>query len=114
MPVVAWMLRNAAKAISFVFSNVYGAAFGDSFVSVGTGVTKKVRAYAYGCPSSCVRVFVLVNSHGPDVHVGLSVDASVVEDRDALARLLNERILEVCGTSGPLREAQCCSPLLPK
>lgn len=96
MCAVSWILRNASKRTSMIFSNVNGSALSDTFVSLSAGSMKKVRGYAYGSLSGCVRTFMLINSHGADLHIGLSVDETVVEDRMGLAKALNRRILEVC------------------
>jgi len=94
--IVKWIMRTMSNRISFVFSNVNGSAFGDTFVSVGTGSRKKVRGYAYGSLNGAIRTFMLVNSHNNDLHIGLTVDEKVVQDRIGLAKALNSRILEVC------------------
>lgn len=96
MCAVSWILRNASKRSSLIFSNVNGSAMSDTFVSLSTGSRKKVRGYAYGSLSGAVRTFMLINSHNSDLHIGLTVDEAVVEDRMGLAKALNRRILEVC------------------
>jgi len=93
---VRWIVHSSSRIVSFIFSNVNGSAFGDTFVSRSTGVHKRIRAYAYGSLNGTVRVFLLADSHGQDLHLGLTVDRAVVADRQQLAACLHRRLLSVC------------------
>eukprot|EP00930_Biecheleria_cincta_P099482 TRINITY_DN91106_c0_g1_i1.p1 TRINITY_DN91106_c0_g1~~TRINITY_DN91106_c0_g1_i1.p1 ORF type:complete len:468 (+),score=72.77 TRINITY_DN91106_c0_g1_i1:57-1406(+) len=95
-PAVAWMVDNGSKLCHFIFSNVNAAEFSNEFFCERSRFPRKIRAYAYGNLSGYTRLFVLVNSHGEDLHVGLTVDETVVTDRSALAADFHAEITRAC------------------
>lgn len=90
---VRCFISNASRVVDFAFSNVNASRLGDTFVSKATGARKRVACHAYGALTGSLRTFILANSHGDDLHVGLTLDVSVVHDRLALAGALQAAIL---------------------
>lgn len=54
-----------------------------NFVSVaaapGRGPQRRIRAYGYGAAPAEVSLFVVVSSHGDDVHVGINVGCHITD-----------------------------------
>jgi len=96
---VGYLVLWTSHGIHMIFSNVNGSAFGDTFVSSATGARKKIHVYAYGAMNASVRLFLLANSHGDDVHLGLTLDSSVVSNRAQLAACLDRQVRAVCSGS---------------
>lgn len=94
---VSWMVDNASKLCHFIFSNVNGAQFGNEFFCESSACRRKVQAYAFGSLNGHTRLFVLVNSHGDDIHIGLTMDETVVTDRNALVADVHAEVTRVCG-----------------
>lgn len=95
---VRWLVPNATRRAVLIFSNVDGSQFGDTLICQPSNAHRRIRVHAYGSLNGTIRVFCLVNSHGNDLHFGLTVDRSVVKDRSALAACVHEHVVKMIGS----------------
>lgn len=55
-----WCLSSTSSTVDFGFSNINGCNFSETFVSLSTGVRKRVRGYCLGGLNGTIRIFIVV------------------------------------------------------
>lgn len=98
LPVIRWLYNTSSRLFSFCFSNVDASWTGLEFIAYGSlpssQVIRRIRVYGYGAPPADISLFILANSHGPDLHVGIAAGIHI-QDVDALSRALHSEISKI-------------------
>lgn len=109
LPIVQWLYVTASRLISYVFSNVDGNWASGHFVSLAASSSnpRRVSVYAYGAPPAEISLFVLANSHGRDLHIGITA-CQYIEDPASLATTLHAALSKLT-PSGDARHSGSCT-----
>merc|ERR1712151_906182 len=97
LAVIRWLYVTSSRLFSFCLSNVDASWAGTHFAtaeaaSKGLGVSRRIHVHGYGAPPGDISLFILVNSHGLDLHIGIAA-GSYIRDAAALARAIH---VEIC------------------
>lgn len=116
LAVIRWLYLTSSRLFSFCLSNVDASWAGTHFTtaeasSAGLGVSRRIHVHGYGAPPGDISLFILVNSHGPNLHIGLAA-GSYIRDPVDLAQKINVEVRRVFSES--IRDESDSSSLLPQ
>lgn len=114
LPVIRWLYNTSSRVFSFALSNVNASWAGSQFSIFGSssffaGEPQRIRVYGYGAAPADISLFIVVNSHGPDIHIGVTAGCQI-RDAEALCRAIDQEICQVMSASH--QDLTTC-PLLP-
>merc|ERR1712087_387409 len=93
-----------SRIVSFCVSNVDASWAGEHFVPCRPAspaarvVPRRLRAHAYGAAPGDCSLFIMVNSHGSDVHVGINAGCQTT-DAPSLANAVHQALCHVIAAS---------------
>jgi len=116
LAVIRWLYVTSSRLFSFCLSNVDASWAGTHFTtaeasSAGLGVSRRIHVHGYGAPPGDISLFILVNSHGPNLHIGLTA-GSYIRDPVDLAQKINVEVRRVFSES--IRDESASASLLPQ
>jgi hypothetical protein len=116
LPVIRWLYLTSSRLFTFCLSNVDASWAGTHFTpaeasSAGLGASRRIHVHGYGAPPGDISLFILVNSHGPNLHVGITA-GSYIRDPVALAQKINAEIRRAVSES--IRDESVSASLLPQ
>jgi len=116
LAVIRWLYVTSSRLFSFCLSNVDASWAGTHFAtaeasSAGLGVSRRIHVHGYGAPPADINLFILVNSHGPNLHIGIAA-GSYIRDPVALAQHINVEIRRAVSES--IRDESVSASLLPQ
>lgn len=98
LPVIRWLYNTSSRLFSFCFSNIDASWNGLEFSAYGSlpssQMPRRIRVYGFGAPPADISLFILANSHGPDLHVGIAA-GSHIQDVYALSRAIHSEISKI-------------------
>lgn len=96
LAVIRYLYLKASRVFSFALSNVDASWGGSQFSSSVTSAsgTRNLRVYGYGAAPADLSLFILVNSHDQDLHIGITAGCHI-KDPDALSKAIDAKIRQV-------------------
>jgi len=110
LPVIRYLYQKSSRIFSFALSNVDASWADSKFLVHGrtsTVAARNIRIYGYGAAPADISLFILANSHGKDLHVGVTAGCQI-RDPQALSQAIDDKIHEVMLSSASPR-----APLVP-
>lgn len=109
LPLIRHLYQMSSRIFSFALSNVDASWADSQFLVHGrpsTEVARKIRIYGYGAAPADISLFILANSHGKDLHVGVTAGCQI-RDPEALTQAIDDKIRDVM-----LRSCNLHAPIL--
>eukprot|EP00933_Yihiella_yeosuensis_P081140 TRINITY_DN9468_c0_g1_i5.p1 TRINITY_DN9468_c0_g1~~TRINITY_DN9468_c0_g1_i5.p1 ORF type:complete len:354 (-),score=58.55 TRINITY_DN9468_c0_g1_i5:366-1427(-) len=94
LPVIRWLYQTSSRLFSFCFSNVDASWAGLEFRTATGSVMRRIRVYGFGAAPGDISLFILVNSHGSELHVGVTA-GSYIKDVRAMSQAIHVEISKI-------------------